>query len=285
MANYQQVEFNFDNQVATNNGALQPVFFEQSDEVWLNQDGSNGVFSTPSNPSGDEKGFYVTYTTGLPNQVAPPGPWIQTLSPLPPALVNQPYSQTLLVNEATNPLWALQSGALPVGLTLNPSSGTVSGTPTQVGETVFVVRATDTSNGSATANVPFNLNVVTAPAGNLDINCLGILPPVATVVLNFAIDGGAAQPCNNVVLSLPTGVHTVTATVTGPGAGVPYKYFYAGACGPAGQVTINQGDAAQCSVRAQTLSSYEGACPAGQHCCEPGLNGCTKCVPAKMACP
>jgi hypothetical protein len=47
--------------------------------------------------------------------------------------VNQPYSQTLLVNEATNPLWALQNGALPVGLTLDPSSGTISGIPTQVG--------------------------------------------------------------------------------------------------------------------------------------------------------
>jgi hypothetical protein len=133
MAYYQQVEFNFNDQVATNNGALQPVVLEQKDEVWMNQNGINGVFSTPSNPSGDGKGFYVTYTTGLPNQVFPPGPWIQTLSPLPPALVNQPYSQTLLVNEATNPLWALQNGALPVGLTLDPSSGTISGIPTQVG--------------------------------------------------------------------------------------------------------------------------------------------------------
>jgi hypothetical protein len=124
--------------------------------------------------------------------------------------------------------------------------------------------------------------VATAPAGNLDISCLGILPPVAMAVLNFSVDDGPVQQCNNVVVSLPTGVHTVTATVTGPGA--PYKYFYAGACGPSGQVTVNQGDAAQCTVRAQTLSSYESACPQGQHCCEPGPNGCTKCIPTKTAC-
>jgi Peptidase A4 family len=80
LANYVQVEFNFDNQVATANGALHQVLFESADEVWMNENGNNEVFSTPSDPSGDGKGFYVTYTPGLPNQVFPPGPWIQTLS-------------------------------------------------------------------------------------------------------------------------------------------------------------------------------------------------------------
>jgi hypothetical protein len=193
-----------------------------------------------------------------------------------------------VVNEATNPVWALESGtALPPGLTLNASSGTISGTPTVANPPSspysFAVIATDTSNGSSTGNVSYILNVGTAAMGNLDISCLGISPPVTGAVLNFAVDGGATQQCSNEVISLPTGVHTVTETVTGPGA--PYKYFYAGACGPSGEVTVNQGDALQCSIRAQTLSSYENACPQGQHCCEPGANGCLKCIPTKMACP
>ena len=286
MANYQQVEFNFLNQVATGNGALQPVFFVSADQVWMNQNGINGVYSTPSNPSGDGKGFYVTYTSGAPNQVFPPGPWIQTLSPLPPALVNQPYHETLLVNEATNPVWALQTGTtLPPGLTLDASSGTIFGIPTQSQSTAygFAINATDTTDGSSTGNVGFSLTVNSTPEGNLDVSCLGISPPVPTAVLSFTVDGGTQQPCNNAVISLISGTHTVTAMVTGPGA--PYKYTYAGACGPSGQVTVSQGDALQCSISAQTLTSFENACPQGQHCCQPGANGCTQCISTKRACP
>jgi hypothetical protein len=285
LADYQEVEFNFFDQVAIGNGPLQPVALQQNDQMWLNQNGINGVYSVPSNPSGDAKGFFVTYTSGAPNQAFPPGPWIQTLSPLPPALVNQPYSQTLLVNEATNPVWTLVSGALPVGYTLNASTGMISGIPTEVNQKPFSfsVSATDNTNGSSTGNVGFSLAVNSAPMGNLDISCLGISPPLPTAMLNFAIDGGTLQQCSSVVISIPAGVHTVTSTVTPPG--VLYKYTYAGACGPSGQVTVNQGDALQCSISADTLTSFENKCPQGQHCCQPGANGCTQCLPTKQACP
>jgi len=283
MADYVEVEFNFFDQVATNNGALQSVDFKPANEVWLNQNGSTGVFSTPSAPSGDGKGFYVTYTVGSPNSVFPPGPWIQTQSPLPPALVGQPYSQTLVVNQAASPVWSVQTGALPAGLTLGASSGAISGTPTQVGQNTFSVAATDSTNGSSTGNVPFTLSVGGTPMGNLDVNCLGISPPVSGAVLHFAIDGGAARPCSPTVISLPAGAHRVTMSVTG--STQVFNYSYAGACGPSGQFTLNLGDAAQCSLHAQTLSSFENACPQGTHCCSPTVNGCASCISTKLSCP
>ncbi len=277
MANYQQVEFNFNDQVATNNGALAPVYFVQGEQVWLNESGINGIYSTPSNPSGDGKGFYVTFTEGVPNQVFPPGPWIQTTS-LPPAQVNQSYSQTLLVNEATSPVWSLKNGSLPPGLTLS-SSGTISGTPSQLGPYGFSVAATDTSTGAATANVGLTIQVLADPQGALQVNCLGVTPP--TAVLGFTIDG-TPSVCN-VAVNLVPGIHTVVASVMGTTQ--QYKYTYAGACGPSGQVTLTPGNTAMCSISATLLSISEGACPSGQRCCEPTSTGCAKCIPAKMSCP
>jgi hypothetical protein len=281
MADYVQVEFNFHNQAALGGDALQPIYLTQGEQVWQNVGGINGTYSTPSNPSGDGHGFYVTYTVGSPNQEFPPGPWIQTTSPLPPALVNEPYSQTLLVNEATSPVWSVANGSLPQGLSLDPNRGTISGIPTQIGPSGFSILATDSSTGASTGNVGFSLQVQADPAANLDVTCSGIQIPVGSATLSFTVDG-SPQPCN-VPVTLATGVHTVVATVTGPGQ--PYKITYAGACAPSGQVTLVQGNTSMCTISAEPLGSFEGACPSGEHCCEPTATGCSKCISNKMSCP
>ena len=41
--------------------------------------------------------------------------------------------------------WSMTIGALPPGLTMQPSSGAISGTPTSVGSTTFTVTAQDSS--------------------------------------------------------------------------------------------------------------------------------------------
>jgi hypothetical protein len=79
--NYGQVEFDFnDKAITTDETALRLPGFLSTDAISMNQGGLNGVYSTLSNPSGDQSGFYVTWTPGAPNQVFPPGPWIQTTS-------------------------------------------------------------------------------------------------------------------------------------------------------------------------------------------------------------
>jgi uncharacterized repeat protein (TIGR01451 family) len=68
-----------------------------------------------------------------------------TISPasLPSATVGTPYSQTITATGGTGfYTFAITSGALPAGLTLN-ASGTLQGTPAAAGTFIFTVKATD----------------------------------------------------------------------------------------------------------------------------------------------
>src|SRR5215469_230716 len=68
---------------------------------------------------------------------------ITTTSPLPNGSVGQAYSQTLVASNGTPPFqWAVGSG-VPPGLTLNPSTGVITGNPTTVGNYSFQVTVTD----------------------------------------------------------------------------------------------------------------------------------------------
>jgi hypothetical protein len=76
-----------------------------------------------------------------PAPIAPPN--ITTTS-LPSAQRNVVYSQTVQATGGVTPYaWSLASGALPPGLTLNGSTGVISGTPTRKGNWNFVVRVRD----------------------------------------------------------------------------------------------------------------------------------------------
>jgi hypothetical protein len=77
-----------------------------------------------------------------------------------------PYSSLFPVSGGT-PLYTfnLVSGVLPIGLSLNPTTGLVSGTPTQLGAFMFTINATD-SNGF-TAPVVCSITIRSAAqAGN-----------------------------------------------------------------------------------------------------------------------
>lgn len=84
---------------------------------------------------------------------------------LPNDEVGSPYSISLSATGGTTPYtWSISSGTLPPGLTLNPSTGTISGTPTVVGALNFTVQVRDSTTPAAqTATKPLGLTVLPVP--------------------------------------------------------------------------------------------------------------------------
>jgi hypothetical protein len=90
--------------------------------------------------------------------VAPAAPpTLTSVSPLPPATVNQAYSYTFTATGATPMTWSVISGTLPAGLSLNSTSGVLSGTATVAGTSTFTVQASD-SSGSASGQYSLTVN-------------------------------------------------------------------------------------------------------------------------------
>ncbi|RZT77371.1 putative Ig domain-containing protein [Micromonospora violae] len=90
-----------------------------------------------------------------------------TFPPPPPGKAYDPYQYQLTVTGGTGPFaWALSAGSLPAGLTLDPVTGLLSGTPTASGTFPFTVRVTDSFDQSATRPV----DLVITPLGGLSIS-------------------------------------------------------------------------------------------------------------------
>ncbi|MBL8174504.1 MAG: putative Ig domain-containing protein, partial [Bryobacterales bacterium] len=92
-------------------------------------------------------------------------------SALPSASLNNPYSSTLTAQGGTAPFtWSILSGQLPIGVTLSPSSGLISGTPTNAGNFTVIVQVADglgaTANKVLTLQVTAGLSITTQSLPN-----------------------------------------------------------------------------------------------------------------------
>ena len=164
---------------------------------------------------------------------------IITTSP-PNGVVGAAYSQTLSVAGGTTPYtWTLTSGTLPAGLTLNTSTGVISGTPTTAGTVSFTVQVTDASNQTdskllsvviASAANPLSITTAALPNGtvgtayNQALTATGGTPPYGwswTAAAGSSLPPGLNLSSTGTISGTPTMAGTFNLTVQVQDQSVP----------------------------------------------------------------
>jgi hypothetical protein len=153
----------------------------------------------------------------------PPTPPDITTTTLPPGTVNQPYNQPVVLTGGTGALtWSIVAGALPAGLTLNPTNGAISGTPTVAGTSSFTVRVQDAAGLFDDQGLSITINPPAPP----DITTTTL--PAATIGQAYnatlqAVGGTGARTWSIIAGSLPAGLSldqttgVISGTPTAPG--------------------------------------------------------------------
>ena len=167
-----------------------------------------------------------------------PPPVILTLSCTPttgPVRVGAPYSATCTASGGTASFSWSMAGTLPaglrLGLILNPSAATISGTPTSAGPYNYSVNVSDSGSPVQTANQTYSGNVLPAPTV-LTLNCNPTSGPVRVGTpysASCTASGGTASFSWSTAGALPAGLSLnpsgTTATISGtPTSAGPYNY-------------------------------------------------------------
>jgi hypothetical protein len=154
------------------------------------------------------------------------------------------YSASFLASGGTAPYsWTILSGSLPSGLTLSASSGTISGTPSSAGTSVFTLQALDAKGNQAsapfsilikTASTPLTLTLSTLPGatvgvpysatvgvsgGSAPYSCLevgGSLPAGLSLAANCVVSGTPTTAGISVVMVKASDASSPAETITGP---------------------------------------------------------------------
>lgn len=223
---------------------------------------SNGTITgTPTTAGQSTFGIGVTDNSGasdmktLSIQIAASALSITTPSPLPFGTAGVEYPQKILTaSGGVLPYtFSISSGSLPAGLTLN--NGTISGTPTTVGNSNFILAVTDAANTKVTEPVSISILVgapgINASAASLSYSMADTAGTPATaqrvkVLSNtlqqqafsvtvpsdatwLAVTGGLVTPAvlnftiTNASLPLAAGVYKTTVTLTCTSSGCSGK--------------------------------------------------------------
>ena len=163
----------------------------------------------------------------------PPPPLSITTTSLPAGTVGAPYNQTVNATGGTGPLtWSIVAGALPQGLALNATTGTISGTPTVATTSSFTVQVADSGGpelGQAvTQAFSITINPLTPPtittgsplpngpvgvAYSQTLQASGGVGPLVWSLASGALPTNLTLSSTGVISGTPTNVGTSTFTV------------------------------------------------------------------------
>ena len=161
-----------------------------------------------------------------------PGALTITGSTLPAVTVGSAYSQALQASGGATPYtWSITSGQLPLGLSLSPSTGAISGTPTASGTASFTATVMDSSSPAQAASVALTI-VVAANQVN---------PPSPLTITGSALAAG-------------TDGAAYSQTLRATGGTAPYSWSI-----PAGQLPAGLTLSASIGVISGTPSASDAA--------------------------
>lgn len=100
-----------------------------------------------------------------PGPAGQPPPALSLACPFPSGQVGQPYASALVATGGLAPYaYSISTGSLPAGLTLNPTTGQITGTPSAQGTSNYTARVDDANDDFATASCALTVLFAAPPA-------------------------------------------------------------------------------------------------------------------------
>jgi len=143
-----------------------------------------------------------------------------TTTSLPNGSVNTAYSGAVGATGGTSPYTFSITGSLPAGLSLNSSSGAITGTPTTAGMSTFTVSVADSSSPQQTKSQQLSITINGASGGALTITTTSLPTGAASTAYSGTVQVSGGTPPYTwgvTVGSLPTWatLNSNTGAITG----------------------------------------------------------------------